>query len=65
MPLKALYIEANIDHTLCEFKMHQFYENAEEVALETEFLFPVDPEAAVSGITVDFGEGKVVECQLY
>lgn len=43
VPLKGVLFDITVQHTVAEFRMHQFYENQEESAIETEFLFPLDP----------------------
>ena len=45
--------------------MHHYYENTEDIPIETVFYFPVDPDLAVSGILVDFGTGKIIEARVY
>ena len=29
VPLKGIYVKASIQHSIVEFRMHQFYENCE------------------------------------
>lgn len=65
VPLRGILVDIAVHHTVSEFRMHQYYENQEQSTIETDFLFPLDPTAAVTGITLDFGEGKVVEAQLH
>lgn len=57
VPLRGIKIEADVQNSVVELKMHQFYENVEDKPIETEFYFPVDPRYAVTGITIKYSTG--------
>jgi hypothetical protein len=50
IPLKKIELKGNVLQSVCSFKMIQYYENIENVPLETVFLFPKSTNTSINKI---------------
>eukprot|EP01102_Stenamoeba_stenopodia_P013992 TRINITY_DN4606_c0_g1_i3.p1 TRINITY_DN4606_c0_g1~~TRINITY_DN4606_c0_g1_i3.p1 ORF type:complete len:764 (-),score=185.45 TRINITY_DN4606_c0_g1_i3:796-3087(-) len=67
VPLEGVHVEAKIVDMVAEVNVLQFYSNNEDVAIEANYVFPLDSNAAVCDFQADINgtiiQGKVKEKQ--
>lgn len=68
LPLKKVDLSGTIVNSVCSYEMEQHYINIENIAVETEFLFPILDNTFISKIKCQFklkdGTTETIETQI-
>ena len=59
IPLTHINYSIKVLHKICSFKFTYSYHNQSEKRLETEFIFPLDPDWAITGVNAILGDRKL------
>jgi Ca-activated chloride channel family protein len=64
VPLERIDISVLATEMFGEVSVSQVYRNTEDVALETEYIMPLDFKAAISSFEAQFDSGRVLKAQV-
>jgi hypothetical protein len=64
IPLERIDISVSANEMYGEVSVSQVYRNTEDVALETEYIMPLDFNSAISGFEAQFDSGRVLKAQV-
>mmetsp|Transcript_11022 Transcript_11022/g.11068 ORF Transcript_11022/g.11068 Transcript_11022/m.11068 type:complete len:197 (+) Transcript_11022:74-664(+) len=62
--LKHLEIKVTVRNSLCNIELFQIYKNVENDPIECEYVFPVENDTVVTGMSIHLPDGSILEATI-